>query len=232
MGTGELQSAQPSPPCGHPKDHSGLLSHKPSSPPPVPQHNLNKPVPPGQERRSKKLGLKRSAPWTLCVGKDRQHPQLSSTHPCWRSLCTLVQARGAIVGPGGRWHLGRRGGPTAGNRRAFHLRGECGEPGEATGTPSSPSQGPSPCSEKASSLAPALCHADLQEASGLSPTLPPPWDHFVMASAPPRRLTSQVQGVPRKQDLGLGLRLRGRQHSTAWCLTEFVAPRLTQFPLW
>lgn len=209
MGTRELQSAQPSPPCGHPKDHSGLLSHKPSSPPPVPQQNVNKPGPAGQERRSKKLGLKRSAPWTLCVCKDRQHPQLSPTHSCWRSLCTLVQARGAIVGPGGRWHLGRRGEPTAGNRRAFHLRGECGEPGEATGTPSSPSQGPSPCSEKASSLAPALCHADLQEASGLSSTLPLPWDHFGHGLSTTQKADISGPGRPQEARPGPGPQAEG-----------------------
>lgn len=27
-GTRELQPAQPLPPCGHPRDHSGLLSHQ------------------------------------------------------------------------------------------------------------------------------------------------------------------------------------------------------------
>lgn len=44
--------------------------------------------------------------------------------------------------------------------------------------PRSPSKDPRPCPEKASLLAPALYHADLQEASGLTPTLPSPWAHF------------------------------------------------------
>lgn len=45
-------------------------------------------------------------------------------------------------------------------------------------SPRSPSQDPRPCLEKASLLALALYHADLQEASGLSPTLLPLWAHF------------------------------------------------------
>ena len=64
------------------------------------------------------------------------------------------------MGPGGLWHLGRRGGSTSGNRSAFHPRGW-------GGVVHRPQPGPPPWLQESTR------HVDLWGASGLSIPQPP-----------------------------------------------------------
>lgn len=120
------------------------------------------------------LGWEEACPG-LCVSEvpPLPNPGPPFLAPGLRGLCPPVLACGASVRPGGCWHLGRRGGPITGTGEPF-IREEKG----GSHRPGSPSLSPSPCAEKASTLAPTLGHADLQEASGMSPTQPPPLVHF------------------------------------------------------